>query len=149
MRKLISAKLAGNILLTGLLLLGLFHVLVLLEIAPSEIVWGGNTVGSDSNLLLMEMIALIITLLFILIVAVRLGYIPGVMLKNTVGIGMWIIFAFFILNTVGNLASNITAEKLIFAPVTLVFAFLALSLAVGRRGDSRGFMSDHAKCLKP
>ena len=45
-------------------------------------------------------------------------------------VGTWIIFAFLILNTVGNLASNVSFERLVFAPITLILAFFAFRLAI-------------------
>lgn len=53
MKKLISVKLAGNILLAALGLLLIFHILVLLGAIPPDIVWGGMIQGAQGNLLLL------------------------------------------------------------------------------------------------
>jgi hypothetical protein len=45
---------------------------------------------------------------------------------------LWIIFAYLLLNTAGNLASSSSLEKLLFTPITIVAALLVLRLAVGR-----------------
>ena len=42
MKKLISEKLAGNLLLISLGLLAIFDILIMLNIVPSNIVWGGQ-----------------------------------------------------------------------------------------------------------
>ena len=130
MEKIISVKLAGNLLLISLGLLILFHILVLLNIVPANIVWGGQIQGSKTNLLTLEMIALAVTLLFIIVILAKVDYIKAGNFKLAVNIGVWLIFAFLILNTLGNLASGVSFENLIFAPITLILAFCALRLAV-------------------
>jgi hypothetical protein len=44
-------------------------------------------------------------------------------------IGLWLMFALFLLNTVGNLLSKNRYEKLIFTPITLLSAVFCLILA--------------------
>ena len=69
MKRWISARLAGNILLAALGFLLVFHVLVLFEVLPAEIVWGGMIQGGQTNLITLETVALVMTLLFMLIAA--------------------------------------------------------------------------------
>ncbi len=130
MRKLISAKLAGKILLWALGLLAAFHVLVLLRVVPSDIIWGGQIGGSAANLMTLEIISLVITLLFAAIVASKMNYILAGKFRIPIAVGMWIVFGYMILNLVGNLASAVSFENLVFAPITLVMALLALRLAI-------------------
>jgi hypothetical protein len=130
MKKLISARLAGNILLVALGLLALFHILVLLGVIPADIVWGGMVQGVPSNLVTLETVALLLTLLFILIIAAKTGYVQAGRLSSAVNIGVWLIFAYLLLNTLGNLASGVSFEKLIFAPITILLALCALRLAL-------------------
>ena len=130
MKKLISAKLAGSILLFSLGLLFIFHVLVLLKVIPADIVWGGQIKGVPSNLVTLEIVALLVTALFILIVATKLGYLQAGKLSGAVTVGLWLIFAYLLLNTLGNLASGISVEKLLFAPITILLALCALRLAI-------------------
>lgn len=73
---------------------------------------------------------MLVTLVFAIVIAAKTGYIRVGKFQKAVNIGMWIIFAFLILNTIGNLASSVSFENLIFAPITLVLAFFALRLAV-------------------
>ena len=130
MKKLISVKLAGNILLFSLGLLFLFHGLVLLKVIPAEIVWGGQISGVPANLVMLETVALVVTALFLLTVAAKIGYIQAGKLSGAVNIGVWLIFAYLLLNTLGNLASGISFEKLVFAPITIILALCALRLAI-------------------
>jgi len=130
MKKIISAKLAGNILLFSLGLLFIFHVLVLLKVIPADIVWGGQIQGVPANLVTLEIVALLVTAFFILIVAAKLGYLQAGKLSGAINVGLWLIFAYVLLNTLGNLASGISFEKLVFAPITILLALCALRLAI-------------------
>jgi hypothetical protein len=130
MRKLISAKLAGNILLISLGLLTVFHILILFNIVPSNIVWGGQIKASTTSFPTLEVISLVATLVFGVIVSAKMDYIKAGKFKKVVNIGVWVIFAYLVLNAVGNLASGVSFENLIFAPITLVLAFCALRLAI-------------------
>jgi len=130
MKKIISAKLAGNILLFSLGLLFIFHVLVLLKVIPADIVWGGQIQGVPANLVTLEIVALLVTAFFILIVAAKLGYLQAGKLSGAINVGLWLIFAYLLLNTLGNLASGISFEKLVFAPITILLALCALRLAI-------------------
>ena len=130
MKKLISAKLAGNILLAAMGLLFIFHVLVLLKVIPADIVWGGQIKGVEANLITLETIALLVTLFFIFIIAAKTGYIQTGKLSGAINIGVWLSFAFLLLNTLGNLASGVSFENLIFAPITAILAFCAFRLAI-------------------
>lgn len=132
MKRLISAKLAGNILLIALGLLFVFHVLVLLRIAPADILWGGQIQDGQSNLVPLEIVALLVTILFVLIVAARIGTIQAGRFAGAVKVGLWLIFAYLLLNTLGNLAFGVSMENLVFAPLTLLLALCALRLAVER-----------------
>ncbi len=129
MKKLISVKWAGNLLLISFGLLAIFDILILLNILPADIVWGGQIKDSATKLIL-ETIALFVTIVFAVIVAAKINYIQVEKFKKAVNIGVWVIFAYLILNTVGNLASGISFENLIFAPITVALAFFALRLAI-------------------
>jgi hypothetical protein len=51
-------------------------------------------------------------------------------LSGLVNFGVWLIFAFLLLNTLGNLASGATFESLFAAPLTILVALCALRLAL-------------------
>ena len=130
MKKLIRAKLAGNILLAAFGLLAIFHVFVLLGVIPADIVWGGRIQGVPSNLLTLEAIAILLTLVFIVIIAAKTGYFQAGRLSGAVNVGVWLIFVYLLLNTLGNLVSGVSFESLIAAPVTIILAICAFRLAI-------------------
>jgi hypothetical protein len=78
------------------------------------------------------LIALVVTVIFAIVIAAKMDYIKAGGFTKAVNIGVWIIFAYLILNTLGNLASAVSFENLIFAPITLVLAFCAFRLAIGK-----------------
>jgi hypothetical protein len=130
MKKWITAKLAGKTLLLLLILLSVFHLLVVFSIIPSSIVWGGQTGNSTSNLVVLELVSLLITLVFILIIALKSGYLKINKFTKSINIGVWVIGVFFLLNTIGNITSAVIIENLVFGPLTLIMAILALRLAL-------------------
>jgi len=130
MKKLISVKLVGNLLLISLGLLVIFDILILLNVLPSNIVWGGQIKDPAANLSVLELIALVVTFIFAIVIAAKMDYIKAGGFKKAVNIGVWIIFAYLILNTLGNIASGVSFENLIFAPITLALAFCAFRLAI-------------------
>ncbi|MEM3459972.1 MAG: hypothetical protein QXO24_01975 [Candidatus Micrarchaeaceae archaeon] len=130
MKRLISAKLAGNILLILFGALAVFHILILLSLLPSDIVWGGQAVNSSNSLRILEMVSLAFTILFAIVVAAKISYIKVGKFAQLVNVFLWFIFAYLLLNTLGNLASSSLTEKLIFTPITIIAAFLVLRLAI-------------------
>lgn len=130
MKTLISARMAGNTLLISLGLLTIFHILVLMKVVSPEIVWGGQAGNTEVSLLTLEIVALLVTALMAVIIAAKIGYIQAGRFKVAVNIGIWIVVAYLLLNMLGNLASGVSAENFIFAPITLILALFALRLAI-------------------
>lgn len=129
MKKLVSTKLAGNIILAALGMVLIMHTLILVGVIPSNVVWAGSIQGS-TELYRMEGISFVITLLFIGIIAAKTGYIKIEKGKKAINIGVWVFFAYMILNSLGNLASGVSAENWFFAPITIVLAILSFRLAI-------------------
>ena len=130
MKALISARMAGNILLISLGILTIFHILVLLNVVSPDIVWGGQAGNTEVSLLTLGIVALLVTALMAVIIAAKIGYIQAGRFKVAVNIGIWIVVAYLLLNMLGNLASGVSAESFIFAPITLILALFALRLAI-------------------
>lgn len=130
MKKFLSANLAGKILLGTFILMLVLHFLIFLQVVPSNIVWGGQINDDQSNLLQLEIVVITLTLVFLGIVATKMNLLKSGRSNKLVNIGVWIVFVYLILNTLGNFASGITAETLVFGPLTIVMAFCALRLAL-------------------
>lgn len=130
MKNLISPKTAGIIMLIIFLLLVKMHLLIMLKLIPSDFVWGGQTGQNPSDLIMMEIIAVLVLILFALIVIVKIKFLFPDKFRRLSTIGMWLIFAYFGLNTVGNLLSPNMLEKLIFTPVAIILSLLSLRLTI-------------------
>jgi len=130
MRKLISAKLAANILLGIYGLLIIFHLLVLAQVVPSDIVWGGQIGNLQTNLVALETVAVVVTAFFVVIVAAKVDYIQVGNFQKVIPILLWIIFVYSLLNIAGNFASGSSTEKWVFTPISIVVAFLVFRLAI-------------------
>jgi hypothetical protein len=130
MKRFISANTAGNILLIFMGLLVIVHILTLLGVVPADIIWGGQFENTSNEFIILEGISLLLTLAFAIIIAAKTGYIKAGNFGKIVNIGMWVIFTYFILNTIGNLVSGVAAENWFFAPITIVLAIFALRLAM-------------------
>lgn len=130
MESLFNPNLVGNILLTLLGLLVAFHLLVIAGVIPYSIVWAGK-INSRTQLLRMESISLVVLILAILLVALRMEYLTFLSYPAVVNGGMWVLFAFFFLNTLGNLTAKNPIEKYGFGTLTLLMSLGCLVLAIG------------------
>jgi len=130
MKKIISFDLAGKILLGAFILILALHILILLQVVPSDIVWGGQVNAAQTNLLPLEIVAISVTLLFTAIVAAKMKFLKAGESKKAINVGVWIVFTYLILNTLGSFASGVSTETLVFGPLTIVMAFCALRLAI-------------------
>jgi hypothetical protein len=130
MKKVMSARLAGNMLLFGLGAIGLFHILELFNGVLPKIIWGRQIGDSTINLLTLEIYALILAIAFAIIVAAKMDYLKAGKFKKAAGAGMWIIFIYLLLITVGNFASGVSFENLVFAPITVTLGLCAFRLAI-------------------
>jgi len=129
--KLPNVGIVGKTLMALLALLMVMHVLILARVIPYEAVWGGN-IKDESHLDFFEVSALIITAVFLLVVAIKLDYVKTPGLKRVGDIGVWVVFAYFAMNIITNLTSEVSWEKLIFIPLSIVLALLSLRVAVDR-----------------
>jgi hypothetical protein len=130
MKKVMSARLAGNLLLFGLCAIGVFRILELFNGALPKIIMGGQIGDSTINLLTLEIYALMVAIAFAIIVAIKMDYLKAGKFKKAAGAGTWIIFVYLLLITVGNLASGVSFENLAFAPISVILVYCAFRLAI-------------------
>jgi hypothetical protein len=129
MKKIISIRLASNIIITIHALALIMHVLILLDILPHDFVWGGQ-LKSEGDLIVFESISIVVQILFIFIIAVKAGYVFKGKFKRMVNVGTWVMFGVMVINTIGNLASSSHLETLVMTPLTITLALLVLRLAI-------------------
>ncbi|HRP32929.1 MAG TPA: hypothetical protein PKV73_13605 [Agriterribacter sp.] len=117
-----KSKTPMNILLGLLVAVILFHVAVVVKAIPYNIAWGGR-LQNDREMYVFEAISILINLFLGFVLLMKAGYIKFWFGKKTINIILWIFFALFVLNTVGNLFAKTNFEKS-FAVLTFVFAIL-------------------------
>lgn len=129
METLISTDLAGKALLSLLALFFILHILIMLGLIPPHIVWGGR-INSRQQLLRMESVSLFVLAIFTMLVALRMGYLHFLDNPAVIKGGMWVLFAFFMLNTLGNFAAKSPIEKYGFGTLTILMSLCCLVLAL-------------------
>ncbi|MBK9509035.1 MAG: hypothetical protein IPP61_15565 [Cytophagaceae bacterium] len=133
--KLISQKQALNIMLGLLSGVMVFHILVLTEVIPYNIVWAGK-LHSVQEMRVFESVSMTILVINILIFLLKAGYIKH---KISEKILNWIIGFYallFFVNTIGNLFAQTAFEKYFFTPLTLVSAILCVLILVGDKSKN-------------
>ena len=100
----------------------LFHLCIMLKIVSYEITWGGR-LKNESEMYVFETISIIINLYLFLTLLIKGNYIKRLISMKKVNVTLWVFFAVFLLNTIGNIISKTYFEKF-FALLTLFFSIL-------------------------
>ena len=108
--------LAINILLSISFLMLIYHIFIILEFIPYEIVWGGRLKTID-EMYRFETVSVLINLAIISIVLLKRNQIKNEFSSKVVTILLWILAGVFILNTVGNLFAKNILEVLILLSI--------------------------------
>jgi hypothetical protein len=127
-----AATTAANI---ATVLFGIVIVLQLLlaiGILPVTMAWGGTQTELTLGLRLASIVAAGILALFAYIIRRRAGLIGDPPPSTLIKILSWIITAFMVLNTLGNLVSQSTAEKLVFTPLTILLAICCFIVSLSK-----------------
>jgi hypothetical protein len=129
MQTLLNPEFIGNLLLSLLGLLFVFHLLVIVGIVPYSIVWAGK-LQNRQQMLRMESISILVLSLVALLVSLRMGYLSWTHNPLILRGSMWLLFGLFALNTLGNMTAKSPFEKYGFGSLTLLMAGCCLVLAL-------------------
>lgn len=111
------------------LLIIVFHAMVLAQVIPFNIVWGGKF--QDFNeVKTFEIISIVSILVITLIICIKAYGILSKIQSIIVNVVIWLFVVLFLLNTIGNLFAETTTETIIFTPLTLVFAILCARIGL-------------------
>lgn len=99
-----------QIMLVIVAMLTLFHLGILLQIIPFEIVWGGR-LQSVSDMYRFESFSLAVSLFFGWLLLMKGGYAKQLLSPKVVTVVLWLFFVLFALSTVGNILAKTTLEK--------------------------------------
>jgi hypothetical protein len=113
----------------------LFHICIILKIIPYDITWGGR-LTNDAEMYVFETISILINV-FLSWVLLMKGNLVKFKLSNKVVNGiLWIFFAIFILNTIGNIFAKTFFEKF-FAILTGLSAILIWNILKEKKTTNR------------
>lgn len=94
----------------------------MLKVIPYEITWGGK-LKNDNEMYVFEILSISINSFFLYVLLQKGNYVKRIFGVKTLSIILWIFFAIFALNTIGNLFAESTFEKS-FTILTLLNAIL-------------------------
>lgn len=124
-----------KIFLGQLILIILFHLCIIIKIVPYDITWGGR-LTNDTEMYVFEAISILINV-FLSWVLLMKGKLVKYKFSNKVVNGiLWIFFAIFILNTIGNIFAKTFFEKF-FALLTGLSAILIWNILKVKKTTNR------------
>ena len=116
-------------LITIFSLIILFHLLVLIGVVPSSIVWGGRA-ANRQELIGLEIISIALNSIFLMLSLILNGNLKINLKPWIIKIVLWFMSIIFLLNTLGNLMAKSSIETIIFTPITILLSVFSLYLAI-------------------
>jgi hypothetical protein len=116
----------------------LFAVVIVLQILlaagilPISMAWGGQQSQLTASLRIASIIAAVLLGAFIYVIRYRAGLVGNTPIPVFILVVSWIITAFLAINTLGNITSLSTNEKLLFGPVTFILTVACLLVSASR-----------------
>ena len=110
----------------------ILQLLLATGILPISMAWGGRQPVLTTSLRIASLAAAALLGFFVYIIRRRAGLIGEMPIPMMIRVLSWFITAFLALNTLGNLASSSTGEKILFAPISFLLAVSCLVVSVSR-----------------
>lgn len=101
----------------------IFHLAVVLQIIPYSIVWAGK-LNTVDEMYAFEAVSISINIFLVTVLLLKGNYIPHRISEQIINAALWLFFALFVLNTIGNLLAETMFERLVFSPLTLLSSIL-------------------------
>jgi hypothetical protein len=108
------------------------QLLMAIGILPVTMFWGGRQTELTLGLRLTGVAAAIILALFAYVIRRRAGLISSPPPSTLIKILSWVITAFMVFNTLGNLTSQSMTEKIIFTPLTILLAICCFIVSISK-----------------
>lgn len=113
-----------------------FHLCILFQLIPFNVVWGGK-LETVEQMRSYEIMSVVVNLFIAFFIAVKGSCIPVKMNAKVLNFIIWIFVLVFFLNTIGNLLAKTSAETYFFTPLTFVSAILCIRIAwEGKSGNA-------------
>ena len=125
----ISFRLAVYSMLTILVSVLLYHFLILFEVIPFQLTWGGK-LETKSQMYRFELVSIGINSFILFLVLVKAEWIRVKFHARLLNILLWILVVLFALNTIGNVMAENNIERFIFTPITMISCVLCARLAI-------------------
>jgi hypothetical protein len=109
----------------------LFHILVMLQVIPMDVIWGGR-LESEREMYVFESASIIVNGLLIAIVLAKKKSVQTGKRHVVINAALWAFVVLFLFNTLGNTVAKTTVETLVATPLTLLLAILCFRLAIER-----------------
>lgn len=119
----IPFKFAVNTMLILLCSTSIIHILVLLQVIPYEIVWGG-LLESIQEMIVFELISIVLTSILLFTILIKGKYLNLKISPKILNVILWVYVILFSFNTVGNLFATTTLETILFTPLTIMAVLL-------------------------
>ncbi len=120
------AKYKNIALISMLVLLTLvliFHLSILTQIVPYDIVWAGK-LKTKQEMYVFESVSILINSILITTLLIKGNYLKINISHKIINAILWIHAVLFSLNTLGNLTAKTLFEKAVFTPLTFISAIL-------------------------
>jgi hypothetical protein len=127
-----AANVAGNLATILFAATIILQLLLAVGILPITMAWGGRQPVLTTGLRLASLAVIAILAFFAYVIRRRAGLLGDVPPSRTIKVLSWVITAFLALNTLGNLASQSTEEKILFGPISLLLALSCLVVSVSK-----------------
>lgn len=118
-----------------LFLIILFHLCIIIKIVPYDITWGGR-LTNDTEMYVFEAISILINVFLSWVLLMKGNLVKYKFPNHAVNGILWIFFAIFILNTIGNIFAKTFFEKF-FAILTGLFAILIWNIVKEKKTTNR------------
>lgn len=111
-----------------LVMIILFHLSIITKIIPYNITWGGR-LTNDNDMYVFETISILVNVFLCWVLLMKGNLVQYKFPYRVVNIILWVFFAIFILNTIGNIFAKTSFEKQ-FALLTGLFSMLLWTILV-------------------
>ncbi len=123
---------ASKIMLGLLTIVVLFHIFVVINLIPYEVVWAGK-LKSLKEMYVFETMSITINLFLIIVILYKGNYIKHRLSEKLLNGILWFFIILFVLNTIGNLLAETFFEKVVFTPLTLLSSILLWKIVSSKK----------------
>ncbi|MEY3422663.1 MAG: hypothetical protein RIR48_2988 [Bacteroidota bacterium] len=114
----------------------LFHLCIITKIVPYDITWGGR-LTNDNEMYIFETVSILVNVFLSWVLLMKGNFVQFKFPTQAVNTILWIFFAIFILNTIGNIFAKTNFERL-FAFLTGFFAILLWIIIMKKKTTTHG-----------